>query len=63
MSLKDKVALGVELDQPQLDWVGEMAKKYDLPDTGKAIRCLINHARENPALQETIFSEIHCVDC
>jgi hypothetical protein len=63
MSVKEKVSYSVELDPPQLGYIEEMARKYNLPDAGKAIRCLINHARENPALQDAIFGEVHCVDC
>ena len=60
---KDKQPYTVELDQQKVEFLEEMAKKYGLPDMGKAVRCLIDHARENPALQEAIFNEIHCVDC
>jgi hypothetical protein len=63
MSQKDKVAYSIELEAPKIEFLEEVVKKYGLPDTGKAIRCLIDHARENPALQEQIFNEIHCVDC
>jgi hypothetical protein len=30
---------------------------------GKAIRCLINYARENPDKHAEIFDDIRCLDC
>jgi hypothetical protein len=57
---KDKQPYTVELDQLKVEFLEEMAKKYDLPDMGKAMRCLIDYARENPAAQESIFTEIRC---
>lgn len=56
----DKKPYTVELDQPKVEFLEAMAKKYGLPDTGKAMRCLIDHARENPAMEESIFTEIRC---
>ncbi|MPZ17784.1 MAG: hypothetical protein GEV06_07725 [Luteitalea sp.] len=61
--MKDKLPLTVELEQSKIDFLEEMAQTYNLPDTGKAIRCLIDYARENADLRQTIFDEIRCVDC
>lgn len=61
--MKDKVSYAVELEPAKIAFLEEMVEKFDLPDTGKAVRCLIDHARENPTLLASIFSEIHCVDC
>jgi hypothetical protein len=61
--MKDKVPYTFELDTPKIAWLEEMVSKYDLPDAGKALRILIDHARENPTLESAIFSDIHCVDC
>jgi hypothetical protein len=41
----------------------DVAKKYSLPDAGKAVRCLINFARENPDKEKEIFDEVRCVGC
>ena len=41
----------------------EVAKKYKLPDIGKAVRCLVNYSRENPERSDEIFDEVRCVDC
>jgi hypothetical protein len=56
----DKKPYTVELDQQKAEFLEAMAQKHGLPDMGKAVRCLIEHARENPALEEAIFTEIRC---
>ncbi len=61
--MKDKQAYTVDLEPSKIAFLEEMAKKHGLPDAGKALRCLIDHARENPQLHDTIFGEVHCVDC
>ena len=38
-------------------------KAYSLPDTAKAMRCLINYARDNPEKRKAIFAEVCCLDC
>ena len=53
----------VELSDAQAGYLAEMVRKYDLPDAGKAIRCLINYARETTEKEESIFSDIRCFDC
>jgi hypothetical protein len=40
-----------------------MTAKYGLADVGKAVRCLVNYARENPDRLDDIFGEIRCLDC
>jgi hypothetical protein len=44
-------------------YLEETAKKYSLSDAGKAIRCLINYARENPDRRDEIFDEVRCLGC
>jgi hypothetical protein len=40
-----------------------MANTYRLEDIGKAVRCLVNYARENPDRHEEIFGQVRCLDC
>lgn len=61
--MKDKVPYTIELDTPKIAYLEEMVAKYGLADPGKALRILIDHARENPTLESAIFTDIHCVDC
>jgi hypothetical protein len=51
------------LQPPKVAFLEEKAKAHGLPDAGKALRCLIDYAREHPELHAEIFEEVHCVDC
>jgi len=53
----------IQLKPEQAAYVDEAAKAYKLEDAGKALRCLINYARENPDKRDEIFSEVRCLDC
>jgi len=61
--MKDATAIPVELESAKLTFLKEMARAYGLPDAGKAIRCLIDYARQHPAARDAIFGEIRCLDC
>ena len=61
--MKDKTAHPIELDPDQAAFLADMAARFALPDAGKAIRCLVNYARENPERHEDIFAEPRCLDC
>jgi hypothetical protein len=54
----------IQLKPEQAAFLDEAVKAFDLPDAGKALRILINYARENPDKRDEIFSDIHCTgDC
>jgi hypothetical protein len=61
--MKNLVAHSIELDGEKIRFLEEMATKFGLPDIGKAIRCLINYARENPDRHGEIFEDVRCLDC
>lgn len=61
--MKDAAPHSVELVSEQKQFLDDMAQKYALPDVGKAVRCLVNYARENPDRHEAIFGEVRCLDC
>ena len=61
--MKDSQPRQIDLDAAMVAYLDEMAKKYSLPDTGKAVRCLINYARENPDKSNEIFDEVRCLEC
>ncbi len=61
--MKDATALNVDLESAKIQFLEEMVRKYSLTDVGKAVRCLINYARENPDRLDEIFAEVRCVDC
>ena len=53
----------IELKPGQIEYLKKMAKKYDLEDESKAVRCLINFAIEESAREKEIFEEVRCLDC
>ena len=61
--MKDYQSHTIELDAPQAEFLRQMAQAYGLPDVGKAIRCLVNYAREHEAKRAEIFDEIRCTGC
>ena len=61
--MKDKIEQRILLEPEKVGFLQTMAKSYQLPDIGKAVRCLIDYARENPDKQAEIFGEVHCQDC
>ena len=60
---KDAKLYQVELEDDKVEFLQKMVAAHALPDVGKAIRCLINYARENPDKHADIFDEIRCLDC
>ena len=61
--MKDEKALELVIGSDKLAFLEQMTKKYELPDVSKAVRILIDHARENPSMQDSIFNELRCLDC
>ena len=54
----------IPLKPEQAAYLDEAVKTFGLDDAGKAVRILINYARENPDKRDEIFSQIHCTgDC
>lgn len=60
---KDGTPFSVELETEKLEFLQNMAQQFGLPDPAKAIRCLINYAREHPERHSEIFDEVRCLDC
>lgn len=61
--MKDPTPHSIDLESAKVQFLEQMAAKYGLADIGKAVRCLVNYARENPDRLDEIFGEIRCVDC
>ena len=54
----------IQLKPDQIAYLDEAVKSFGLPDAAKALRILINYAKENPDKRDEIFSDIHCTgDC
>jgi hypothetical protein len=60
---KDKTVYSVELEKDMMQFVEQMVTNYQIPDASKAIRCLINYAREVEGVRDDIFAEIRCLSC
>ena len=61
--MSDLQSRDIPLKPGMVEFLEDIVKAYSLPDAGKAVRCLINYARENPDKRDEIFSEVRCVDC
>jgi hypothetical protein len=61
--MKDYTPRPIDLDPSMVEYLEGVAKQYALPDVGKAVRCLINYARENPDKGNEIFDEVRCAGC
>lgn len=61
--MKDPRTCPIELESEKIAFLEQMAAAHGLSDIGKAVRCLINYARENPDKHEAIFGEVRCLDC
>jgi hypothetical protein len=61
--MSDKTSHPVELKPAMVQFLAEVTKTYQLDDTGKALRCLVNYARENPDKHSEIFGDMRCLDC
>jgi hypothetical protein len=61
--MKDKQPVTIELEPSKVEFLQAMASQYGLADVGKAVRCMVNYARENPERHAEIFEEVRCIDC
>jgi hypothetical protein len=60
---KDAKSYSIDLETEKVEFLQEMAKTFGLPDMAKAVRCLVNYARENPDKHAAMFDEVRCLDC
>jgi hypothetical protein len=61
--MKHYVPRPIELNSEMMEYLEAVAKRHSLADVGKAVRCLINYARENPDKDDEIFDEVRCTGC
>lgn len=60
---KDKAMYSLELEKDMMAFIEQMTSKYELEDVSKAIRCLVNYARDVSEAQDAIFADIRCLNC
>jgi hypothetical protein len=53
----------IDLKAGQREFLDEVVRQYALPDVAKAVRCLVNYAREHPDARAAMFDEVRCLDC
>ena len=61
--MSDKQTTSVDLKPEMIQFLNEMTQTYKLDDPGKAVRCLVNYAREHADKRDEIFSEVRCTSC
>ena len=61
--MKDSQTRSIELESQKIQFLETVSAAHGLPDIAKAIRCLINYARENPEKHDEIFGDVRCLDC
>ena len=62
--MKDAKAYPIDLESEKVRFLELVVSAHGLADVGKAVRCLINYARENPDKRNEIFGDVHCTgDC
>jgi hypothetical protein len=57
-----KVEAVYELNPGQVDWIKQMAEKYDLDDQNKALRVIIDYVLTE-ADESSVFEDIRCLYC
>lgn len=61
--MKDQAPYTIALESAKVKFLESLVEKYDLSDTGKAVRCLIAYAQAQPERLDEIFTEVRCADC
>jgi hypothetical protein len=60
---KDAKSYPIELESEKVQFLQQVVERHGLADLGKAVRCLVNYARENPDRHADIFDQVRCLDC
>jgi hypothetical protein len=60
---KDAQSYPIDLESEKVAFLQQIADRYQLADMSKAVRCLVNYARDNPERLDDIFREHRCLDC
>lgn len=57
-----KVSVSFEIEPDMLEMLSRIAERYELPDTSRALRCLLDYAATDGDWSE-IFGIIRCRRC
>lgn len=58
----EKIDVSFEINEDALDMLKKIVAQYGLPDTSKALRCLLDYVAEDGDW-DVIFKEIRCRRC
>ena len=58
----EKIDVSFEINEDALDMLKKIVAQYGLPDTSKALRCLLDYVAEDGDW-DVIFKEIRCLRC
>lgn len=60
---KRKREQAVLLYPAQIEHLEAMMREHDLPDVGKALRCLVNYSLHEKARRPEIYKKVRCGMC
>jgi len=58
----EKISVSFEINPESQEMLQKIVEKYNLPDTSKAIRCLLEYVADDGDW-DNIFDEIRCNHC
>jgi len=61
--MSDRTVVTIDFKAGQREFLDDIARQHGLPDVGKAVRCLVNYAREHPEALADMFDDVRCLDC
>ncbi len=61
--MSDMETREIQLKPAMIQFLDEAVPSYQLEDSGKALRRLINYVRDNPDKADEIFTEVRCLHC
>ena len=64
MAFKNKISISAEIEEDHLEWLENIAVKFDLPDTDKALRIILDFAIQDNDQDEIFAPEnMRCLHC
>ncbi|MFL2762142.1 MAG: hypothetical protein ACJ0A3_04290 [Dehalococcoidia bacterium] len=64
MAFKNKVSVSAEIEEDHLEWLENVTVKFDLPDTDKALRIILDFAMQDNDQNEIFAAEnMRCLHC
>ena len=59
----EKVSVNFEVNTDSLEMIEKITDKYEMPDTSKTLRCLLDFVSENETDWDQIFKKVRCLRC